>query len=84
MIRGNLKEVTEENQCGLCRKKTWVLISYSSFYDTDICKTCYLKLKVRHRNKEDLYGQRSQLSFKDGTSRSMPRLLNNNEKRKQG
>ena len=37
----------EEGQCGRCHKKSAVLISYSSLYATDVCKTCYLKLKVQ-------------------------------------
>ena len=57
MIQYNLKnemeKVMEEDRCGRCHKKTWVLISYPLLYDTDICKTCYLKLKV---DKETLSG----------------------------
>lgn len=88
VIRDNLKEemegVMKETQCGRCHKKAWVLISYSTLYDTDICKTCHLKLKVRHKDKEDLSGQRSQLSFNQGFSRSIRRSLSDSEKRKQG
>ena len=59
-----MEEVMEENQCGRCHKKSVVLISYSSLYDTDICKTCYLKLKVQSKTP-------SGASFTDGISRSI-------------
>ena len=58
----------EEDQCGRCHKKSAVLISYSSLYDTDICKTCYLKLKVQSKA---LSGKRDRSSFTDGISRSI-------------
>jgi len=62
-----MEGVMEENQCGRCHKKTWVLISCFSLYDTDICKTCYLKLKV---HKDTLSGKSRKFSSKQGVTRS--------------
>ena len=42
-----MKEDLEKDLCGRCYKKTCVLISDSTFYEFEICKTCYLKLRVQ-------------------------------------
>jgi len=70
--RGEMEEYMEEDQCGRCHKKSAVLISYSSLYDTDICKTCFLKLKLQSKT---LSGQGSRSSYTDGISRSIRRVV---------
>ena len=42
-----MRECLENDLCGCCYKKTCVLISDSSLYEFEICKTCYLKLRVQ-------------------------------------
>lgn len=44
-----MEEVGEEDQCGRCHRKSLVLISYPLLYEKDICKTCFLKLKLQSK-----------------------------------
>ena len=42
-----MEEDLENYLCGRCYKKTCVLISDSTLCEFEICKTCYLKLRVQ-------------------------------------